>query len=105
MSWGFKKRIKLAPGLTLNIGKKSVSARIGNRVAGVTAGTKGARVSANLPGTGLSVQKRLTANTPASDQNPKQAHHAETPASSFNWRYFLAALAALVAITVLSKTL
>ena len=38
MSWGFRKRIKLAPGLTLNLGKRS---------AGLSLGRRGARVSAN----------------------------------------------------------
>ena len=60
MAWGFKKRIKIAPGLHVNIGKRGVSARVGGRVAGVTVGSDGTKVSANLPGTGLSVRKKIS---------------------------------------------
>lgn len=56
--WSFRKRIKIAPGVNLNIGKKGV---------GISVGVKGARVSVNtsgrkqttlsLPGTGLRYTK------------------------------------------------
>lgn len=58
MGFRFRKSVKIAPGVRLNIGKKSV---------GISAGVKGARVSVNskgrvtktvgLPGTGLSYTK------------------------------------------------
>ena len=58
MGYRFRKSVKIAPGVRLNIGKKSV---------GISAGVKGARVSVNssgrktttvgLPGTGLSYSK------------------------------------------------
>ena len=58
MGFRFRKSVKIAPGVRLNIGKKSV---------GISAGVKGARVSVNssgrktttvgIPGTGLSYQK------------------------------------------------
>ena len=58
MGFRFRKSVKIAPGVRLNIGKKSV---------GISAGIKGARVSVNssgrktttvgLPGTGLSYSK------------------------------------------------
>ena len=40
-SWSYRKRVKLAPGLTLNIGKRSF---------GLSAGPRGAKVSANTRG-------------------------------------------------------
>ena len=42
MSWGYRKRVKLLPGINLNIGKRGV---------GVSGGKRGARVSANTRGT------------------------------------------------------
>ena len=58
MGFRFRKSVKIAPGVRLNIGKKSV---------GISAGVKGARVSVNssgrktttvgIPGTGLSYQR------------------------------------------------
>ena len=41
MSWSFRKRVKVGPGISLNIGKRS---------AGLSAGRRGARVSANSRG-------------------------------------------------------
>lgn len=75
MPWGFKKRIKIAPGFHVNIGKTGVSARVGTRVAGVTVGRRGTQASANLPGTGLSVRHKIKLSTPTSEsdfQPPEQ---------------------------------
>ena len=41
MPWGYRKRIKLARGLTLNVNKRSL---------GLSAGRRGARLSANTRG-------------------------------------------------------
>lgn len=53
MALRFRKTFNIAPGLKLNIGKKSASIRVGARNAGITVGTAGKRASASLPGTGL----------------------------------------------------
>jgi hypothetical protein len=50
MAWGFRKSLKLAPGLRLNLGKRS---------AGVSLGPRGARVSANTRGQKLLSLSRL----------------------------------------------
>lgn len=76
MGFRFRKSVKIAPGVRLNVGKKSV---------GISAGVKGARVSVNsngrktttvgLPGTGLSYSKsekiggRKTTTRSASSNN------------------------------------
>lgn len=80
MAWGFKKRIRIAPGLHVNIGKTGVSARAGNRFGGVTAGTSGARASANIPGTGLSVRKDLGkgAKSEPADATQRPAHRSRS---------------------------
>jgi hypothetical protein len=41
MGWGYRKRVKLLPGINLNIGKRGV---------GVSGGRRGARVSASPSG-------------------------------------------------------
>lgn len=54
MGWGFRKSIRVAPGVRLNIGKKSASVRVGGRGFGITKSTTGrTTLSAGLPGTGL----------------------------------------------------
>jgi hypothetical protein len=53
-SMRFRKRFKLAPGLKLNINKKSLGLTLGTRGANLTYNTKGQRTaSVGLPGTGL----------------------------------------------------
>ncbi|RUW19297.1 DUF4236 domain-containing protein [Mesorhizobium sp. M1E.F.Ca.ET.041.01.1.1] len=59
MAFRFRRTVKIAPGLKLNIGKKSASVRVGGRGFGLTSGTTGSRISAGLPGTGLSYSKKL----------------------------------------------
>nr|WP_245423910.1 DUF4236 domain-containing protein [Rhizobium sp. M1] len=56
----FRKSLKLAPGLRLNISKKGASIRVGPKGAGYTVGTSGQRVSAGIPGTGISVSSKIS---------------------------------------------
>lgn len=57
----FRKRVKVAPGVTLNVGKKSVGVRVGGRGYGVSTNTKtGTRATVGLPGTGLSYSKKVS---------------------------------------------
>ena len=53
MSFRFWKRIKLAPGVTLNLSKSGGSLSFGPRGAKFTVGPHGKRVTAGIPGTGL----------------------------------------------------
>jgi hypothetical protein len=56
----FRKTFKIAPGVKLNVGKKSGSVRVGGKNAGITLGSASRSIGASLPGTGLgvSIQKR-----------------------------------------------
>lgn len=58
MGWGFRKSIKIAPGVRLNVSKSGVSTSIGGK--GFTYNSRG-RVTASVPGTGI----RFTQNTRA----------------------------------------
>jgi uncharacterized protein DUF4236 len=49
----FRRRIKISPGVSLNLNKKSVSVSFGRRGAHFTVGPKGKRTTVGLPGTGL----------------------------------------------------
>jgi hypothetical protein len=51
MAWGFRKSVKLAPGLRLNVGKRSAGLSVGRRGLRVSASTRGRRsLSASLRG-------------------------------------------------------
>ena len=55
MGFRFRKSVKIAPGVKVNFGKKSVGMSIGNRYAGVSVNSRtGARARVSAPGTGLS---------------------------------------------------
>ena len=80
MGFRFRKSVKIAPGVRLNIGKKSV---------GISAGVKGARVSVNssgrktttvgIPGTGLSYQKTEKIGSHAATDKHDQTAPEYTP--------------------------
>ena len=53
MGWTFRKRKKLVPGVTLNLGKRSASVSVGPRGAKVSAGARGLSATLSLLGTGL----------------------------------------------------
>ncbi len=54
MALRFRKTIKIAPGIKLNVSKGGVSASLGPRGAKVNIGKNGTRVTGGIPGTGLS---------------------------------------------------
>jgi len=52
------RRIKIAPGVHLNLGKRSTSISLGPRGAHFTIGTRGTRTSVGIPGTGLGMYRQ-----------------------------------------------
>lgn len=59
MGFRFSKRIKLLPGVQLNLSKSGVGVSVGGKGLRVSKGPKGTRLTASLPGTGLSYTKQL----------------------------------------------
>ena len=53
MALQFRKRIKIAPGISLNLGKKGLSVSAGVRGARITFGKDRATTSVGIPGTGI----------------------------------------------------
>lgn len=75
MSFRFRRSFKIAPGLRLNVGRKSLSIRAGVKGFGLTSGTAGSRVTGGVPGTGLSYRKRIGAKdtAPVVEEDVSQA--------------------------------
>jgi hypothetical protein len=68
--FNFFRRIRLLPGLWLNVSKRGVSATVGVRGLKTTIGTRGRRTTVGLPGTGMSVSHMHTAKPkPAASSN------------------------------------
>ena len=60
MAFRFWRRVKIAPGLTLNLSKRGMSVSAGRRGAKLTTGTGGERATFGIPGTGLFYTKKLS---------------------------------------------
>lgn len=57
MGFRFYRRIKIAPGVSLNLGKRGASVSVGPRGAKMTFGSNGMRSSVGIPGTGMRYEK------------------------------------------------
>jgi hypothetical protein len=56
----FRKSIRIAPGLRLNLSRSGVSTTLGGRGASVNFGKKGTRATVGIPGSGFSFSQRLS---------------------------------------------
>jgi hypothetical protein len=54
MGFRFRRSIKIAPGIRLNVSKSGISATIGTRGATVNIGKRGTRTTVGIPGSGIS---------------------------------------------------
>ena len=59
MALRFQRRIRIAPGVNLNLSKRGVGASIGPRGAKVSVGRRGVYGNVGVPGTGLSYREKL----------------------------------------------
>lgn len=83
MGFNFRKSIKIAPGIRLNIGKKGISSvSFGGKGARVSVSKKGTRTSVGVPGTGLSYSKVSSFNS-APTTNSSQSEQQSLPAVYF----------------------
>ena len=78
MAWSFRKRIKVAPGVHLNVSKSGVSTTVGRRGVSLTMGPKGTYVNTSIPGTGIYSRKKIS-DGPLSSSGPS---YPATPSGS-----------------------
>ena len=62
MGWRYRKRIKILPGIHINISKSGISTNIGVKGANITFGPKGTYVNTGFPGTGLYRRDKISNN-------------------------------------------
>ena len=55
----FQKRLRILPGLRINLSKSGASASMGPRGADVNIGRNGVTTNAGIPGTGLSYRQKV----------------------------------------------
>jgi hypothetical protein len=59
MGLRFRGRLRLAPGLAVNLSKRGASLSIGGRGATVNVGRRGVRGTVGMPGTGISYSEQI----------------------------------------------
>ena len=90
MGWGFRRRVRLLPGVTLNFSKSGISTTIGPKGASINLGKKGAYRNLGLPGTGIYSRQRIAAAVPTPQEDSRR--RSGFPA----WLILLAGIGALV---------
>lgn len=82
MGLNYKKRIKVAPGVHINVGKKSIGVSVGGKHSGASINSRtGTTVHASAPGTGLSYRKNLGTEAHASTQNSNRVYSSAATAA------------------------
>ena len=90
MGLRFRKRVKIIPGLWLNLSKSGISTSVGRKGLTVNLKNDKAKTTAGIPGTGLSYSETTTGNSAESAQ-------ARSPVSIWFW-VLLVVIVALVFI-------
>jgi len=60
MAWNYRKRIKIAPGVHVNLSKGGISTSVGPKGAKVTFGKGGTYLNKSIPGTGLYSREKIS---------------------------------------------
>lgn len=75
MGFRFSRRIKLLPGVSLNLSKSGISTSFGVKGFRVNIGPRGTRTTVSIPGTGLSYstyQAHKTSEAPPAPQDSRE---------------------------------
>jgi hypothetical protein len=73
MVWRMSKRIKILPGVKLNLSKTGVSASVGRPGASINVSNRGTKATLGIPGTGISHSRTI-------ERASRQADPADQPA-------------------------
>jgi len=82
MGMHFWRRVRIAPGITLNLSNTGASMSLGRRGAHYTVGSRGRRATVGIPGTGLFYTAKLGVKhtTRARSNQSRSRSAAEAPA-------------------------
>ena len=75
MAWSYRRRIKIIPGVHLNLSKSGISASIGVKGASVTLGKKGTYLNSSIPGLGVYNRQKLSGNNDHSANEISDYNH------------------------------
>lgn len=84
MGWSFRRRIKVIPGVYLNVSKRGVSASVGVRGASLTLRGDGIYANAGIPGTGLYKRQKISGASSRSLSNNSSSSPQPQSFDEFN---------------------
>lgn len=70
MAWSFRRRIKIAPGVNLNLSKSGISTSVGPKGAKMTFGPNGTYLHTGIPGTGIYSRRKISSSGDSIPSNP-----------------------------------
>ena len=97
MAWNYRKRIKIAPGIYLNLSKGGVSTSIGPKGAKISIGKNGTYLNTSIPGTGLYSRRNLFSNGKSDSHNSLMENTTSKPSTS-SWLFGLAIISFIIGI-------
>lgn len=83
MAWSFRKRIKIAPGIHINLSRSGVSTSIGPKGAKLTLGPKGTYLNTSIPGTGIYKRKKISSSSKSTRSSSLSPEGFPTSRSNF----------------------
>ncbi len=86
MGFRFQRRIKILPGISINLGKRGASVSVGPRGARTTIGPRGVKNSFGIPGTGIRYETPYQKWGRNQQGQPQPPQVVETPRVSFRTR-------------------
>ena len=97
MGWRYRKYIKLAKGVKLNLSKSGISTTIGGKGASINIGKNGTYLNTSIPGTGLYSRTKLSGNDKSNSLNSLMENATSKPSNS-NWLFGLATIFFIIGI-------
>ena len=96
MAWSYRKRVRIAPGVHLNLSRRGVSTTIGVRGASVNFGKKGTYVNTGIPGTGFYNRQKISGGRGRPHASVKRNIHTSLSGGSQLLGYGCAGILALL---------
>ncbi len=105
MSFRYRKRIKLLPGIHLNISKSGISTSVGVRGASMTFGKRGTYVNAGIPGTGISYREKIQRGEISAEEPAHQMARQSVSHHHLHWWKIALFFATMILIGLTKMTL
>ncbi|MBR3568596.1 MAG: DUF4236 domain-containing protein [Salinivirgaceae bacterium] len=94
--WNFRKRVKIAPGVTLNFSKSGVSTSVGPKGARLSFGPNGTYLNTSIPGTGLYRRQKIGGNSNNNNILSKNTSHKKNEGIGCVWSVLIIIVGALL---------